>query len=241
MNCNECRNLIVVRIYGGLEPAGDKELQTHIRECGECRRMYTRFEDHTSILAGADPEALPDWEASWRTIAGRAFPGRNEGRVRWSIPRPVLAVASLVLVFILGALVGRQLLFREPYTASSEMLALQGSGIALERYADDLDPILTGFMNRTASAEVEEASRIAQIERLLIQDMLIQTRLLKHLMDQTDDPALPELLDDLELILVGMANLQSGDEESLSHLQEIIREKDLKFKLRAFIRSESTF
>jgi hypothetical protein len=37
-----------------------------------------------------------------------------------------------------------------------------------------------------------------------------------------------------------MANLQSGDEESLSQLQEIIREKGLKLKLRAFIRSEST-
>lgn len=240
MNCKECRNLMVVRIYGRLESAEEQELQTHVRGCGECRLMYNRFEEHTSILAGADPETLPDWEASWLTIEGGAFPERKSGRIKWSIPRPVLAAATLVLVFILGTMVGRQLLFRGSQAASPEMLALQGSGAALERYADDLGPILTGFMNRTASSDVEEASRIAQLERLLIQDMLIQTRLLKHLMDQTDDPALPELLDDLELILVGMANLQSGDEESLSHLQEIISEKGLKSKLRAFIRSEST-
>jgi hypothetical protein len=240
MNCKECRNLMVIRIYGRMESAEEEELQTHVRGCGECRLMYTRFEEHTSILAGADPETLPDWEASWRTIAGGAFPEGKPGRVGWSIPRPLLAAATLVLVFILGALAGRQLLFRGSHAASPEMLALQGSGLALERYADDLDPILTGFMNRTAASDVEEASRLAQIERLLIQDMLIQTRLLKHLMGQTDDPALPEFLDDLELILVGMANLQSGDEESLSQLQEIIREKGLKLKLRAFIRAEST-
>ena len=40
MNCKECRNLMVVRIYGRLESAEEQELQTHVRGCGECRLMY---------------------------------------------------------------------------------------------------------------------------------------------------------------------------------------------------------
>ena len=81
MNCKECRNLMVVRIYGRLESAEEQELQTHVRGCGECRLMYNRFEEHTSILAGADPETLPDWEASWLTIEGGAFPERKSERI----------------------------------------------------------------------------------------------------------------------------------------------------------------
>jgi hypothetical protein len=238
MNCQDYQDFIVIRIYGELNQEQEQKLQAHIRECPECSRMAERLAQHSGILTGPEPEAHPDWDTSWRTISEKSFP---KSRKKWGalprLPKPVWVAASVAAVFVLGFFAGKQFVFRSSVTASSGLAALARTDSPFVRYADDLEPLLIGFLNRTGQNPQPEAEQLQRIQSLVIQDMLLQTRLLRHLAAQHTDPALLEFLEDLEVILVGMANLRSGDQESLSQLQTIIREKNLKFKLRSLSQS----
>ena len=91
-------------------------------------------------------------------------------------------------------------------------------------------------MNRTDARKKEEMS---DIEKLVIKDMLIQTKLLKDLVSQKDDPRLLQLLEDVEFILVGISNLRPQDQQSAAQLTRLIRENEIKFKLKAFFASKT--
>lgn len=238
MNCQDYQDLIVIRVYGELDREQERTLQSHIRECPECGRMAERFAQHSGILTRPESEALPDWDSSWRTISEKAFP---ESRKTWwalpRLPRPVWVAASVALVFVLGFFAGKQFVFRSPAAAVSGLASLGQADSPFVRYADDLEPLLIGFLNRSGQSLQPEAEQLRRIENLVIQDMLLQTRLLKQLADQHTSPEMLEFLEDLEVILLGMANLRAGDQESLGQLQKIIREKNLKFKLRSLSQS----
>jgi len=70
--------------------------------------------------------------------------------------------------------------------------------------------------------------------------MLVQTRLLKYLVSQRDDPYLLQLLEDLELILVEISNLKPQDQQSAAQLTRLIRENEIKFKIRTFLATKTT-
>jgi hypothetical protein len=238
MNCQDYQDLIVIRIYGELSGEQERTLQSHIRECPECSRMAERFVEHSAILSHTEPDSHPDWDASWRTISEKSFrkPGKDR-RALLRLPRPVWVAASVAAVFILGFFAGKQFVFRGPGASSTDLAALDRADSPYVQYADDLEPLLIGFLNRRDTTYRPEAEQLRRIERLLIQDMLLQTRLMKQSADLHADLKMLEFLEDLELILLGMANLRAGDGESLEHLQQIIRDKNLKFKLRSLSQS----
>lgn len=238
MNCQDYQDLIVIRVYGELTDEQERTLRTHIQQCQECSRMAQRFAQHSGLLSRPEPEELPDWDASWRAISKQSFPAsRKAWGLLQRLPKPVWAAASVVLVFVLGFFAGKQFVFRGPAAASAGLVSLDQADSPFARYADDLEPLLIGFLNRTDQNLQPEAEQLRRIENLVIQDMLLQTRLLKHLTDRHTNAEMLEFLEDLEVILLGMANLRSGDRESLDQLQKIIREKNLKLRLRSLSQS----
>ena len=107
----------------------------------------------------------------------------------------------------------------------------------IQRYAENLDLILVSFMNRTDAQRQEE---ISQVEKRVIRDILVQTRLLKYLVSQRDDPYLQQLIEDVELIMIGISNIKPQDQDSAEQLTRLIRENEIKFKLKTLITSKTT-
>ena len=239
MKCKQCKDLMIVRIYGSLDTRQENVLEKHLQQCCECQQIFLSMKDHKRILAIKDPEKEPDWDRSWQIIAGKAIKREQGRRSLFPVPQPVLVAISLVIVFVLGFLAGKRFLFDPSGKQPSQIPAIRQAESPLRNFADTLEPLLIGFLNRTSSAYLSEARELQRIETLVVQDMLIQTRLLRQLISEENDPHLWELLDDLELVLRTMANLRPDDQESLNQLQTVIREKEIKLKLRTLLSSQS--
>jgi hypothetical protein len=237
MNCEECKNLITVSVYGKLTPQEKSQLEDHLRECSECDRIYEKSENLSSLFEDKEEIPLPDKEKSWDIISSKAVQRKSDKTIFFPYKKWAFAASALVVVFILGFLIGKRVFFPGPGETPPESIAFQGYESPIQRYTEGLEPILIDFMNRTDARKQQEMS---DIEKLVIKDMLIQTKLLKNLVSQRDDPRLLHLLEDIEFILVGISNLRPEDQESAAQLTRLIRENEIKFKLKAFISSQTT-
>jgi len=237
MNCEECKNLITVSVYGKLTSLERSQLDDHLRECPECNRIYKKSENLISLFEDKEEIALPDKEKSWEIISSRAVPKKSERTIFFPYKKWAFAASALVVVFLLGFLIGKQVFFPGTGETPPESAALQDYESPLLRYTEGLEPILIDFVNRTDARKQQEMS---DIEKLVVKDMLTQTKLLKHLVSQRDDPRLLQLLEDIEFILVGISNLRPQDQESAAQLTRLIRENEIKFKLKALFTSQTT-
>jgi hypothetical protein len=237
MNCEKSKNLIIVSVYGKLTPQEKSQLEKHLRECPECARIYGKSKNLSSLFEDEEKISLPDKEKSWEFISSNAVQRKSSRTIFFPYKKWAFAASALVIVFTLGFLIGKQVFFQGPGKTSIESAALEGYESPIFRYTEELEPILINFMNRTDALKQEEMS---DIEKLVIKDMLIQTKLLKHLFSQIEDPRLLQLLEDIEFILVGISNLRPQDQESAAQLTRLIRENEIKFKLKTFFASNTT-
>ncbi len=237
MNCQECKNLITVSVYGKLTSLERSQMDDHLRECPECTRIYKKSENLISLFEDKEEIPLPDKEKSWDIISSRAVPKKSERTIFFPYKKWAFAASALVIVFLLGFLIGKQVFFPGTDETPPESAALQDYESPLLRYTEGLEPILIDFVNRTDARKQQEMS---DIEKLVVKDMLTQTKLLKHLVSQRDDPRLLQLLEDIEFILVGISNLRPQDQESAAQLTRLIRENEIKFKLKALFASQTT-
>ena len=238
MNCEKCKNLITVSVYGKLTPQEKGQMEEHLRVCSECARIHEKSTQLSSLFEDKEEIPLPDKEKSWQIISDKAIQRKNGWTVFFPYKKWAFAASALVVVFVLGFLIGKQLFFPGPGKTSPESIALQVYESPIQRYTEELEPILINFMNRTDAQKQEEMS---DIEKLVIKDMLIQTKLLKHLVSQRDDPYLQHLIEDVEFILIGISNLKPQDQDSAKYLTRLIRENEIKFKLKTLLSSETTF
>jgi hypothetical protein len=238
MNCEKCKNLITVSVYGKLTPQEKSQMEEHLRVCSKCARIHEKSTQLSSLFEDEEKILLPDKEKSWEIISSKAVQRKSSWTIFFPYKKWAFAASALVVVFVLGFLIGKQLFFPGPGKTSPESIALKGYESPIQRYTEELEPILINFMNRTDAQKQEEMS---DIEKLVIKDMLIQTKLLKHFVSQRDDPYLQHLIEDLEFILIGISNLKPQDQDSAKYLTRLIRENEIKFKLKTLLSSETTF
>ncbi|NIO48906.1 MAG: hypothetical protein GTN73_05645 [Candidatus Aminicenantes bacterium] len=237
MNCEESKNFMTVSVFGKLTLSEKAELEEHLRECQKCARIYERTAHLRPQFDKQEDIPLPDKEKSWQIISAKAFPRKRGWKVFFPYKKLALAASALVVVFILGFIAGKQLFFKGPGDAQPESTALKGYDSPIQRYAENLELILVSFMNR---ADAQRQDEISEVEKKVIKDILVQTRLLKYLVSQRDDPHLQQLIEDVEFIMTGISNLSPQDQDSADLLARLIRENKIKFKLKTLITSKTT-
>lgn len=250
MNCREAEILIVAGVYGRLTPEERAELENHSGACPTCAGLIAKSAPLLDLRARAGEEdaPLPDWEKSWSRISAEALDKRPRrmgvfGRsdLGWAVwVRRATAAAAVLLVFVLGYFAGRRLLIDRSDEAVEAVAAgsssrispfLESGQIMLAEYADNLGPVLVNFLNR---GDVRPPEGLRELERRVVRDMLVQTRLLRSLTAASGGAhgRLDDLLLDLEFILTSMANMAPEDKESADHLDRMIREKSVSLRLR---------
>ncbi len=240
MNCEEYKKLVSVQIYGQLSETEENDLHRHINDCTDCAAKFQQAGKYHDLIIDQEkaiPE--PDWEASWQSISAR-LPGTKGKFISFTpLKRWALAASVIVTVFVGGYVAGRKLLQNPGKTnpVAFAKNASQASQSQWHQYADRLGPLLTGFTNSRRIGQPEELNLL---EKKIIREMLIQTRLLKTMTRQNSMTRLQLLLEDLEFILTSMSNLRPQDRHTATYLGKIIKEKEIKFKLRALMKDEGT-
>lgn len=228
MNCDEAKKVITIGVFGEPDPTEAAALADHLRRCSSCAWAYEQSAAPRSFADVPDDLPMPDWNRSWDVIARRSLDGRKTFRI-FGLPGSwIFASAALLIVFVLGFIAGQRFLkpAAEPVFARA---SLPMEATPFQAYADSLEPILTDFLNRGATDLPEDA---AALRKRIIRSMVEETRLLKRLSEQAGNADLGGLLDELENVLVSLNNLKPGDRESADRLDQIIRDREMRSKLR---------
>jgi len=160
------------------------------------------------------------------------FPGFVHEKLRrqkspFFSPRWVYAAATLLIVFALGAIIGRYLFFPGQDPSLQPAISQNSMDLALKEYFEELKPILVEYANYTSS-EREENTII--MDKEVVRSLLIQNFLLKNIVAETN-PSVMQFLDDVDIVLREVSNLKRGDKQTPSLIKELIHEREILFKM----------
>ncbi len=237
MICSEYKDLMVVALVGKLTSSQRQTLEKHLQECPECLRQYEKMKKYEGLRAKKKEFHLPDWNNSWRTIKK----GLKAQRTRSFFLRPSLrlsySLAAIFVIFTIGLFIGKRFFPQEYREFVYPPPKDQITALPITAYAERVDSLLLHWINRN-DEQMTESMR--KLEQEAIEDILVQTRILKHMYTQMDKTYLLRLIEDMELILVSISNLRPDDEEYTQQLAHLIQEKALLFRLQQLVKNTTT-
>lgn len=238
MNCEEFKEAVVVRIYGELPADREAELQRHVAECAECARAFAKVQGVQNVLDSREDIPTPDWEASWWVIRERTQKKRRwPAFFEWAPRRFAIAAAAVVAVFVIGVMAGRSI-FVPPAEPEHGVAGRAYRGeLSVAAYTATVEPLLIDYTNRRGRPRSEE---MAELTTRVAVEMLTQTRMLKRAAEESGDDELYFLLDDVELVLISIANLGGQNGDVAEQLDEVIKKKEILYRLRQLPDKEST-
>lgn len=183
---------MVLHYYGegGIEP------DERLAECEQCRSEYRALQ---RVLNAADgytpPERDSDFEARLWERLKRDLPARAARR-GWQLHWRALAAAAALAVAIFYA--GR-------WSAPPVEATQPGNGVLLQAVGDHLE--------RSQFLLQEVANEPGRAQREEVADLLGANRLYRQTAAMSGEPAMADLLDELEHLLVEMENLEESSSE----------------------------
>ena len=228
MKCKKYEEKIILYLYGELGEKERAELENHINECPECSRDFAYTKKVFKAL-DKSKEKIPEanWEKCWREIDTRAHKKPTLQKSSFFFPRWAYAAAALLLVFVLGAIIGRFLFFPGQQAPGEQALSPSSIQFTLQEYFEELKPMLVEYANYTSSEKGEET---ILMDKEMARNLLIQNILLKSIVAKTD-PTLVQLLDDVDIVLKEISNLKKEDRQTPSLIKELIQEREILFKM----------
>lgn len=227
---------LVLHYYGELADADDRSAATHLAECLDCRREFTRLQ---RVLGAIDesvvaPELPEHFE---RIVWARLEPNlryRRRGWVSWLMLSPApLAVAAAILVLAVGAFFAGRLsspsrtapaVAANPVEQIRERILL----IDLGEHLDRSQMVLVELVSAPSGEPMDVAGERAHAEQLLAAN-----RLYRQAAASTGDTAMTDLLDELERVLVELAARPDRlSSQELEGVREQIDAKGLLFRVR---------
>ena len=215
------------------DAAAPAEAVAHLADCAECR---ARRDEIAETLQAANtlnvPERGDEYGAEvWARLEGR-LPHRGFGRRPVGrFPAFVGLAAALVAAFYLGRHTGTP---RPPVsvTTGAQAPAVVRERILLVAVGEHLDRsqmVLIELANATASPEGLDVSA----QRAAAGDLVDEGRVFRHAAADGSEPAVTDVLEDLERVLVEIARgPERLDGEALQRLQRRIESQGLLFKVR---------
>jgi len=223
---------IVLHYYGDAEAAG--EVEQHLAACVECRAEFARMQ---STLMQIGPLEVPEPPASfeektWLNLRDR-LPEKGSFLRRLLKPSPQKWAFAGVMALLLAAAFlagrfwprqGQEIVQQQPAQVNPQRVVLVAVGDHLERSQMRLVEIMNADVNGPVNFSAEQAQA---------RELLDSNHLYRVSAQQTGDPQVARLLDQLGRVLAEIANgpaeVSPGDLEQVRHT---IQSEGLLFKVR---------
>ncbi|MGZ7084335.1 MAG: anti-sigma factor family protein [Candidatus Angelobacter sp.] len=221
---------IVLHYYGDAEETA--EVERHLAACPNCRAEFSSVQ---SMLAQIEPLEVPEppagfEEKTWLNVRDR-LPEKGSFLRRLFGPQQKWALAgTMVLLLAAAFLAGRfwprpdQQIVHKPETVNPQRVVLVAVGDHLERS----QMLLVEIMNADTRGPINFSSEQAEAR-----DLLDSNHLYRVSAQQSGDPQVARLLDQLGRVLAEIANgpaeVSPGDLEQVRHS---IQSEGLLFKVR---------
>lgn len=220
---------IILHYYG--DAGNDQAIDRHLETCAECR---AEFEKVKALLAEIPATPVPEPPAYleqklWLHLRDRLVEERPPAWNRWLAPSK-WATAGAVAVLVLAAFLAGRFWPRPVETPTPQIAQVNPERVVLVAVGDHLERsqmLLIEVMNTDSKDRTEIAS-----EQELARNLLDSNRLYRVSAQQTGNPRIAPVLDELERVLVEIANAPpdptSGD---LKEIRSRIQSQDLLFKI----------
>ena len=228
---------LILHHYGET-PRGEKaRLTDHLASCGECEAANTRLHRVLTMIDSAAPvEARPGFE---RDVWARLEPALGETLVHRSAKRaggffwaPQWALAGGVAALVLVAfMAGRISNAPGEGSPAPQQAAASPERVLQAAVGDHLDRTQM-MLVELANAETDGADVLAG-EQGRAAELVAANRLMRQSALQSGDAAIVDILEDLERVLLEVANAPANaSSNDLTDLQSRITTDDLLFRLR---------
>lgn len=217
---------LILHYYG--EDAADPSVERHLTECPHCRSDYSALQ---LVLNSVDsvpvPERSPEYGAQvWRRIQPKL--GRRAGW-KWFQPRVWILIPATALLMLLAFFAGR---LTQPSSKTVTASANVRERILLVAVGDHLERSQMVLAELSNAPEGKGKIDISG-EQQIAQDLIDDNRLYRQTAHTTGDTAVASVLDDLERVLVEVANSPSEvSPEQFNQLRQEIQDRGLVFKVR---------
>lgn len=228
MTCEKCRELFVEALYGELGPVDAAAFKEHLSLCTACASDYARMQ-HTLEMMDRRLRSEPEeafWASYWENLQSRMESEKETlpllthspkiGRFRPAfMPAWAYGVAAVLLV-ALGVYLGRTVLVRQTQgVGPPENASMISPGVdsayasrqAVEKQCNDYlersKVLLIGLVNAPSeTSPTYDLARQQRISRELVQ----QAGYLKIALKDPNQEHLRQLIGDLEVVLMQLAN-----------------------------------
>lgn len=222
---------IVLHCYGDAEDG--QAIERHMETCAECR---TQFEEVKSLLKEIPPTPVPEPPAYleqrvWLNLRDR-LPEQPSSAWR-RLFAPSWAMAGIVAVLVIAAFLAGRFwphVHDEDGQKNPEVAQVNPQRVVLLAVGDHLERsqmLLIEIMNGDSNDPNDLRSR-----QELARNLLDDNRLYRQSSQRTGDPEVARVLDDLERVLVELANAPRDlSATNVVEVRKRIQSQDLLFKI----------
>ena len=250
-DCKNCREVLIEALYDELGPSEKEAFERHLEACPDCAAERAALAETLRVM---DRRERPDpgaefWDGYWDRLSRRMiWEATAEGRrpslaarlgaafSRW--PRWAYEAAGAAALILVGILIGRLVLgpsggmgkatvAGRPALAGSPSPAIVQAG----DFVDRSKVLLLGLVNYDPATEDAYGFDLAG-KKAASRALLAQAPAIRQGLNGPGQRRLRELVADLEVIMMQIANLESGqDLEGVEMVKQGVDRKDVFLKI----------
>ena len=225
-DCRMSKDRLIEALYGELGPAEKERVDAHLRSCPDCASEYASLAATLRIM---DKRERPDpdpgfWDGYWDRLSKRMLWEAIEEERRPTLaarflrpfarlPRWSLQAVGAAALLIVGILVGSRIV-RAPETtrtATAVVRPAPGAVVQAESFIDRSKVLLLGLVNYDPSTEDAYAFDLGR-KKTMSRDLAVEALAIRTSLNERGQKRLRGLVADLELIMMQIANLESGQD-----------------------------
>lgn len=227
-SCKKCRKMMVAALYQELSTQRQMAFNAHLASCSQCATEYQEMSWTLGVMDQREAPA-PDaayWKGYWNQLSDRLEPeGRRTVLPAWRnwfppLIHPVrpawISVAAAVLLVATGIYIGQSGFFGRPETGAAMQATVFDPALVAEfnelaaSYLERSKMVLMGLDNFNPRLDDPATLNITH-QRSLSEELLLQGRLLRSHQVAAADPRLQILIDEIERVLLQVANSRGED------------------------------
>jgi hypothetical protein len=227
---------LVAYVFG--DAAETEAIDTHLAQCAHCTQEVAKLR---AILSAVNDETLPVPEREhyeeqvWASVKPRLQAATEPfSWTHWFRPQRLAIAGGLLALVIVAFVAGK---FSNRDTQPPPVLVVTDNSQRLDRltraavseHLERSQMMLVELSNAEAGKEGVDISD----EQERARDLLESNRLYRQSAKRTRDPAVNAVLDELERVLIEIANSPSElSKQRLAELQQQIQDQEILFKVR---------
>ncbi len=241
-DCQKFEDRFVDALYGELDPSNQQALDEHLKECSRCTELFASMQKTLHIMDGREHPELPQeyWNQYDQSLQKRMADAKPQN-VRWhsfgKIPGWALKAAAAFILIGVGVLIGRYYMTptTQPQISQNPRIAPTVQRVSMDpetkRFLDRSQVLLIGVVNLEPDADGNYSEDLTA-QKKVSRDLIHEASVIKTNLKGPDKRRLNELVSDLELIMLQIANLETEhDQPEIEMVKSGVDRKGVLFKI----------